>query len=244
MSENEGVSTLIQDESSEQPGWILTFADLVTLLLVFFILLFSISAMNVEKFKAAMMSIQTNLGESTPAIGLEDIIDTPQTVTNKVSLEDLIGLNSREKSMIKEIRNFIKEKELGENIVVNLFQGKVNIRVQGTILFESGAAQLNEEAYPILDDIIRILSKYIEYNINIKGHTDNVPIHSTRFPSNWELSAIRSTTVLQYLISSGIDPSRLTATGYGELLPLVPNDSEENRAMNRRVEFVLEKETG
>ena len=80
-----------------------------------------------------------------------------------------------------------------------------------------------------------------DYTINIKGHTDNIPISTDIFPSNWELSAIRATTVLKYLISRGLPPDRLTATGYGDVMPLLPNTSEENRAQNRRVEFVLEK---
>jgi chemotaxis protein MotB len=109
------------------------------------------------------------------------------------------------------------------------------------VLFNSGSATLNKNALPILDKIARLLFEYPEYNINIKGHTDNVPISTKQFPSNWDLSAIRATTVLKYLIQKGIKPERLTATGYGDVMPLVPNTSAENRAINRRVEFVQEK---
>jgi len=100
---------------------------------------------------------------------------------------------------------------------------------------------LNPSAIPIFDDLIDILFDYPDYNINIKGHTDNIPISTEIFPSNWELSAIRATTVLKYVISRGVNPDRLTATGYGDVMPLLPNTSEENRTQNRRVEFVLEK---
>ena len=86
-----------------------------------------------------------------------------------------------------------------------------------------------------------IAREYPEYTINIKGHTDDIPIATERFPSNWELSAVRATTVLKYLIGKGISARRLTATGYGDSDPLVPNTSDRNRAVNRRVEFVLEK---
>jgi len=242
MEENEGLSSLIEDNGQENAGWIVTFADLVTLLLVFFILLFSISSMNLQKFVEAMKSIQVNLGESSPSIGLLDLTDSSHGGGGKVSLEDLIGLKSRERSILKELQDFIKEKELEDNIIVDLIKGKITVRVQGTILFNSGIAELNEDAFTILDDIGRIVSRYSEYNINIKGHTDDIPISTDKFPSNWELSAIRATTVLKYLVHGGIDPVRLTATGYGERLPLVPNDSPTNRAINRRVEFVLEKE--
>jgi len=93
----------------------------------------------------------------------------------------------------------------------------------------------------LLDDIISMVNEYNEYNVNIKGHTDNRPIRTLQFPSNWELSAIRATTVLKFLVDGGVDAKRLTATGYGSKLPLASNTSEKNRAKNRRVEFVLEK---
>ena len=131
---------------------------------------------------------------------------------------------------------------MGEFISVDARGEKIMIRIKGKVLFNSGAAELNPEGEPILDGIIKIIDEFFEYKINIKGYTDNVPIATQQFPSNWELSAIRATTVLKYLIGGSIDPHRLTATGYGELLPLVPNDSSEDRAQNRRVEFVLEKE--
>ena len=115
------------------------------------------------------------------------------------------------------------------------------VQIRGTALFDSGDAKLKKTAEPILNELIAIFIAYDDYSVNIKGHTDNVPIGTLRFPSNWELSAIRATNVLRYLIKEGINPVRLTATGYGSLMPLVPNTSQKNRAVNRRVEFVLEK---
>ena len=143
--------------------------------------------------------------------------------------------------MVNRINEFISEAELDEHVLVQVYEGKIIIQVRGKVLFGSGSAVLNREAAPILDQIAEVINEYGEYNVNIKGHTDNVPIRTAAFPSNWELSAIRATNVLKFLIDRGIHPIRLTATGYGEVLPLVPNDSVENRAINRRVEFVLEK---
>jgi chemotaxis protein MotB len=115
------------------------------------------------------------------------------------------------------------------------------IQIRGQVLFPSGSATLSREAESIMDQIARIVSRYTEYMVNIKGHTDNVPISTAKFDSNWELSALRATSVLKYFIKRGINPLRLTATGYADILPLVPNNSDENRSRNRRVEFVLEK---
>ena len=223
----------ILSEESDHGGWIVTFADLVTLLLVFFVLMFSISSMNLEKFRAVMKSIQANLGEAVPMVEKTDLADFQQ-----VGLEDL---SSSQRTMIQDLEHSIQERQMGEHIVLRWDGKRIYISIKGAVLFDSGSAQLNEEVIPILGDIIRIIARNPDYKVNIKGHTDNRPISTPQFHSNWELSAIRATTVLQYLIENGIDPTRLTATGYGDLLPIAPNDSEEHRSMNRRVEFVLEK---
>ncbi len=224
----------------EKDGWIVTFSDLMTLLLVFFVLLYSISALNVDKFREAMKSIQISLGENAPAI---DIIDLTKVPKSMVSLEDLSGLKPRQLDILNRIKEFIDERNLGKNIEVFLDKGRVIIRITGTVLFNSGDASLNDEGRPIVDEIAHIIEEFPEFSVNIKGHTDNIPISTDSFPSNWELSAIRATTVLRRLLETGIRSERLTATGYAELLPLVSNDSIENRQKNRRVEFVLEKES-
>ena len=225
----------------EQAGWIVTFADLMTLLLVFFVLLYSVSSLDLEKFKKAISSIQVSLGEEEPSIRLLDITGGVGSPDKKISLEEITGLRPRKQRIMKEINKFIEQKKLGEHVNVKIYKGKVITQIMGKALFESGSAEFVSEGKPILDEIIEVIKRFPEYDINIKGHTDDVPISTERFPSNWELSAIRATTVLKYLIQEEVDPARLTATGYGELLPLVPNDTPENRARNRRVEFVLEK---
>jgi chemotaxis protein MotB len=248
-------SGLLEEESVG--GWLVTYADLMTLLLTFFILLFSISSMNLEKFKQALAAIQVSLGEERPPVQLLDIIDEPmdlvaltagadesetpeQEKKHEIALENLIGLKS--KDIYRDVQRLIHKQEVGDHIMVALDGSKIVIRVTGKALFASGIAILNSEATPILNDITQIIEQYPEYRLRIEGHSDDIPISTPQFPSNWELSAVRATTVLRYLIEKGIDPHRLTATGYGSLLPLVPNTTEANRGRNRRVEFVLEKE--
>lgn len=248
---------MMSDLLKEEPagGWLVTYADLMTLLLTFFVLLFSISSMNLEKFKQALAAIQVSLGEKNPPVHLIDIINKnakPMTLVKagdasqtgsagqKIALENLIGLKSRD--LYRDVQHFIHKRKVGDHIVVDMVGSKVIIRVTGQVLFESGIAILNPQAAPILDDICKIVKQYPEYRLRIEGHSDDIPISTPQFPSNWELSAVRATTVLRYIIDRGVDPHRLTATGYGSLLPLVPNTTEANRARNRRVEFVLEKE--
>ncbi len=241
MAENSSTSGLISYDEDDERGWLLTYADLMTLLLVFFVLLYSISSLNMEKFKRAIQSIQMNLGETNPRVGLLEFVNVPEANDQNFAIEDLTGLRARENEMLESLNEVIADKNQAENILVYAKDGKIILQVRGTILFTSGSAEFNEPAIPILNEIVNIIQSYPEYNVNIKGHTDDVPIETPEFPSNWELSAIRATTVLKYLINGGINPHRLTATGYGELLPLVPNDSPEHRAANRRVEFVLDK---
>ena len=229
------------EDDEDNVGWIVTFSDLMTLLLVFFILMYSISTLNEAKFKKAMTSIQISLGEATPGVRLIDLMEEPAQKTKVVSLEALSGMRSRELDMVKRVRGFIEKRGLARNIGVSLENGRVVIRITGKVLFKSGIAMLNDKGPPVMDGISEIVKEFHDFNINIKGHTDNIAISTPQFPSNWELSAYRATTVLRYLIEKGIGADRLTATGYAELLPLVPNDTEENRQKNRRVEFVLEK---
>jgi chemotaxis protein MotB len=119
---------------------------------------------------------------------------------------------------------------------------KVVLRVPGLNLFKKGGAKLRSEARPVLNEIVKVINKKGKnYKIFIQGHTDDVPINTPKFESNWELSAVRATAVLRYFYDKGIEPERLTATGYADTFPMVPNNTKEGRAKNRRIEFILEK---
>jgi len=239
MKENNIADILISDD--EQASWLVTYADLVTLLLVFFVLLYSLSSFKQEKFKSAISSIKQQLSSNAPLTGISDLIEIEDSTKSKISIEDVTGLRIRQNAMVENINDFINKTHQSKNISVQTLNNKIIITITGRILFNSGSASLNKNALPVLNEIAALVFKYPEYAINIKGHTDDVPIATKQFPSNWELSAIRATTVLKYLIKKGVKPDRLTATGYGDVMPLVPNTSAENRAINRRVEFVLEK---
>ncbi len=225
----------------DEATWLVTYADLMTILLVLFILLFAIISHETEKYKHAVESIKVQVKDSDALIGLMELMEVPETADNQVSIEDITGLHSRETSLFENITKFTNSSDQKDNISTRILNGKIVVNIKGKAIFTSGSASLNTTALYIFDEIIQILDDYPEYNINIKGHTDNIPISTDIFPSNWELSAVRATTVLKYLISKKVSPIRLTATGYGDVLPLVPNTSDENRAQNRRVEFVLEK---
>ncbi len=221
--------------------WLITYADMMTLLLVFFIMLYTLAYFETNRYKSAIESIKVKTDQDADLTGLMELMEVPESLDTQITIEDITGLRSRREALEKDIKAIARKSSQSENISTRILDNKIIVTVKGQIMFQSGNAVLNPSALPVIDQIVQILKDYPEYAINIKGHTDDIPIATTRFPSNWELSAIRATTVLQHLIQKGVDPHRLTATGYGDSMPLVPNTSDENRAVNRRVEFVLEK---
>lgn len=225
----------------DEATWLVTYADLVTIMLVFFILLYTLVSLETERYKHAVETVKVHLKDTEALIGLMELMEIPESEDNQITIEDITGLRKRDEALFEDIQKFSSTGGHHKSISTRILDGKIIVSIKGKALFPSGTASLNAEATLIFDEIMQILADYPDYNINIKGHTDNIPISTSMFPSNWELSAIRATTVLKYLVSKGISPERMTATGYGDVLPLVPNTSDENRAQNRRVEFVLEK---
>lgn len=211
----------------DTPAWMVTYADMVTLLLTFFILYYSIAAQNVMKFKEVLM------GEEKNNIGLIQLLDTMEIRT---SMNEWTGF--KKNSLSGDIDNINSEQ-------ITLEQGpdksRIVVRIPGRTLFKPGSADLDKAGWPSLTDIANVFKKYPNYKVNIQGHTDDYPISTEDFPTNWELSAVRATAVLRFLNDKGIDPIRMTATGYADMFPLGPNTTDEERSKNRRVEFVLEK---
>lgn len=218
------------DHSS--PMWMTTFADMAILLLTFFILYYSLSSIANNKFKEAI------LGTESASIGLLELMDS---VEKKETIEVLTGLKSD--NILSDIQHVADRESMNEIMDISTDRTKIVIRIPGGSLFEPGNADLNlGKSKPVLDEIVRLLETYPRYRISVQGHTDDSPISTDRFPSNWELSSARATAVLRYFIDKNINPKRLTATGYADIFPIASNDSELGQATNRRVEFVLEKE--
>jgi len=224
-NKNAAGDQMMEDEGA--PVWMCTYADMVTLIMTFFILYYSIASMNMQKFKEAI------IGEEMASIGLLELLDSAEI---KESIQELTGMKSND--ILSDIREVAEETDLE----VDTSSAKVVVRVPGANLFKPGQADLQLSARPILDEVIRVVNKYPEYKIHIQGHTDDEPISTERFPTNWELSAARATAILRYFYDKGAEPERMTATGYADTFPLASNDTAQGRALNRRVEFVLEKE--
>lgn len=212
------------------PFWMVTYGDMVTLLMVFFILILSFSTVELEKFQGAMTSMKGALGVLPENIS-----------TYKKRDPNFKDYESKKRRELFEILNDIEEvlEKMGLAEIVELeFTGEgVMVRMGDDLLFDSGKARIKNHATPVIDIVLQAFNGRFK-EIYVEGHTDNVPIRSNKYPSNWELSGARSMSVIKYLHEKGkIPPRQLTAVGHGEHRPLVENDTRAHRAKNRRVEI-------
>jgi chemotaxis protein MotB len=229
-----------EHEAPNPPGWLITFNDLITLLMVFFVLLFATGSINAKKSEKLVGSLQGALGvlREGKKVGVQVV--SPAQPTGPTTPEDS-GDASNKGSQFSEVsRNAVDDLANDPQITVVQTPKELLISLSDGILFQSGVSELRPEGYPVLNKIIQVLQRN-KLAVRIEGHTDNVPIQGGRFPSNWELSIARAVHVVKYFMDAGkIDPRRLSAVGYGESKPLYPNDSPQNREKNRRVEIILE----
>lgn len=231
------------------PKWMVTFSDLMTLILVFFILLFSMSVVDATKFRAVAESFQQRaIFDFYPSLipfdnPAEDI-DVKRDPFDDVNdpFKDVQKGDSSDQELNKlyeEVREFLEEHQLNEVISASRDDRGVVLVLQERALFESGEAIILDGAKPFLKKVSTLL-EVIPNIIKVEGHTDSRPINTFRFPSNWELSGARASSVIRYLIDiSEVEPYRFIAVGYGDTRPIAPNTTQENLQKNRRVVIVI-----
>lgn len=214
-----------QNEGKGSAKWLTTFNDLMTLLMVFFVLMFSMGKIDTKQLKSFQNALQSGLGIMYAGRRTEIAVIDPR--------KEFGAMHHGE--MEDHIKALDAEPGVG---VVSTKEGAI-ITLANKIIFRTGVADIAPGAFPILNRIAEIIKK-TSMPVRVEGHTDNDPIHTERFPSNWELSTARAVNVVKYFAAQrGIFPKRLSAVGYGESKPLFPNDSDENKAKNRRVEIIL-----
>ncbi|MDH3452055.1 MAG: OmpA family protein [Gammaproteobacteria bacterium] len=241
MAERSLIDDLI-DEREDAAPWMVTYGDMMTLLLVFFILLYTVFYFQTEDFKRDLSQLEIEVDGNGTTISVLDYARELREDGRQVRLEEATGLRQQRARVLEEIREIANENNWHQNATATAVGDKVKITLDGSALFASGRAELTPQADRIFADMLQTFQNYPDYQIKISGHTDNVPISTAKFSSNWELSAVRATTVLRFFTERGIDARRLTATGYADLFPIDGSDTPEGRARNRRVEFVLDKE--
>lgn len=218
-----------KQEVKSEGKWLTTFNDLVTLLLTFFVLTLSLSNMDVAKVKEASLSMSAALGKLKEGSGAEFRIFEPFVAPmGRVGL----SLERRKQELAEELRT-------AGDFDVRVVDEGVMVTVDEKLFFESGRADIGSSGRSMLDALADRLRER-EDCIRVAGHTDDVPIQTDRFPSNWELSVARATGVVRYLVDrGGIAPERLSASGYADSRPRVPGNDAEARAANRRVEIII-----
>src|SRR5690625_455573 len=259
-----------QNKNKGAPKWMVTYSDMVTLVLVFFILLFSMSQIDQARFDAVAQSFQDrvifdfmpsivpsdypegdmNEGEGSDEGDEDGMPSDPMTDLEELEKEDEedeeeneLQLEERLEILLDRITAYLEEQQLEDYVTATKTEAGVNLALQESILFDSGEAIILDEGEGVLTEIASLLSG-IPNDVRVEGHTDSRPISNFRYPSNWELSGARASSVIRYLIyQNEFAHERFSAVGYAETRPLVPNTSATNWSKNRRVEIVILEES-
>jgi len=221
-----------EEPKAGAPAWMVTFADLMSLLLTFFVLLLSMSSTEAAKFRAMAGSLRDAFGMKS------DFALSPTSMSDEILPHDdeRQGDASADDELERELREALEELGVDTGDMKMEGDDSVLLRLDGDLLFASGEARLKPKALPVLDAIARYLNG-TNYVLDVVGYTDNVPISTPVFPSNWELSAARAGQAVRRLSEQGVAPERLRAIGRAETEPIAGNDTPQGRSKNRRVEF-------
>ena len=269
----------ILEDVNNHDRWMVSYADFITLLFAFFVVMYSVSSVNEGKYKSLTHSLGTAFSNKdnqesvldpvqietpftavqpmlwdTPAITFKPIPLDPPALTFKPALLDnqtTVEVEKRRElseEILKERRQLNQVSDQLEETLESFIDDKlvsvkrndywIELEMNSELLFLSGEAALSKKAQPALKKIAEVINA-LPNAINVEGHTDNIPIGTLKFPSNWDLSSARATSVVQEFVKEGINPTRLSAIGYGEFHPIGDNKIEEGRFKNRRVTLVL-----
>ena len=254
-----------EDPPKGSPAWMNTFADLMNLLLCFFVMLFSMSSVNEEKFEKVIASFQSTfsiLPGGGASIGEGELISSGisqlenfDSYYNQQLSSQSDGQTEEEKDiteayeqqeleesedMAQQLENALSQYGIQDDVKVDFNAEYVTLNMNGALLFDSASAELRDEAYPLVNKLGKILVTYDNNIIEVKGHTDNVPIHSSKYEDNNVLSMYRALAVANYLRdTTTLDPAYIKSSGRGEYVPIADNATPEGRARNRRVEIKI-----
>src|SRR5699024_2955772 len=240
------------NKNTGAPKCMVIFSDMVTLILVFFILLFSMSQIDQVKFEAVSESFKNRmiLDFFPSAVPNEHPSESTNNQQSGTDYNDFLHPSKKDDedeeededaltSLMNDVEDFIEENALSSIVTANRTERGVILVLQERVLFDSGEAEIVKAGEPFLNKIGELLEN-IPNHVKVEGHTDSRPISNYRYPSNWELSGARAGSVIRYLINEhDLDEERFSVAGYGDTKPVVPNDSVVNWSKNRRVEIVI-----
>jgi len=240
-----------EDDRENHDRWLVSYADFITLLFAFFVVMYSLSSINEGKYRVLSEALVSAFRSGAPNASAGQIrpASTPEAVAASPAPEPTAerartqarrqAEMRRMTSMADEIRRVLEPLTQGGQVSVSEGAHGVSVEINASVLFAPGDATLGPSAAAALRAVADVLAR-AAFPITVEGHTDNIPIGTPRFPSNWELSAVRASSVVRLFIEAGVDGGRLTAAGYADQRPLTDNTNEVGRARNRRVTILIE----
>ncbi len=239
---------------NDRNRWLVSYADFITLLFAFFVVMYALSSINEHKYKSLSSAIEAAFKSPSGQVNTRNLIKLPDSPNAALPQPNEATLTAPPKTPTEEMKKKVRQtmRALADDILQVLDplikEGKVRlletergvtVEINDSVLFAIGQASLQQESKEALGEVAKILAK-TTLPITIEGHTDNSPIATVQFPSNWELSAVRATTVLRLFNAYGVNAAQLTAIGYGETRPVETNTTPEGRARNRRVSILID----
>lgn len=227
-------------EEHVDESWLIPYADLLTLLLALFIVLFASSSIDAQKFQAIASAFNNELEGGSGVLDFPSPVSDP-SMSESEEQENLKAADQKElQEMQEKMTAYIKENNLQDKVETTLNGEGLLLRIRDNVLFNSGESDIQPAQLQSAQDIARLLIMDIPRSIIISGHTDNVPISTAQFDSNWELSAMRAVNFMKEILKNDqLDPRLFSAKGYGEYQPIASNDTPSGRAQNRRVEILI-----
>jgi chemotaxis protein MotB len=246
-----------EEDHENHERWLVSYADFITLLFAFFVVMYSLSSVNEGKYRvlsdslvSAFRSVNLNasgeqivvspVARPLPAPSPPVVARTPEQAEAEARRQAQVA---RMRSVAEDIRRVLEPLTRGGQVTVSEGALGIKVEINASVLFAPGEAALGVPAITALRAVAEVLAG-ADFPITIEGHTDNVPIATFRFPSNWELSAVRASSVVRLFVETGVAAGRLTAAGYSDQRPLADNFDEEGRARNRRVTILIESMLG
>lgn len=234
-----------EEEEGGTAGWLMTYGDMMTLLLCFFVLLFAMSETQSVAFTQLVQSLKSAIGkQQIPEAGTREglhMINRENSLSRIDAVDELGGMVKKELDVIESgVKEFIIANNLGGQIKVAQDVRGAIITIADMLLFPPGRAEFNTDGEELLLKVGEMLKQF-DYNIKVEGHTDSISISSERYKSNWELSTSRASEIVRFFIEIGIPPEQLSAEGFAKYRPVASNATPEGRALNRRVEIVYER---
>jgi len=250
------------EEHENHERWLVSYSDFITLLFAFFVVMYSLSSINEGKYRVLSDSLvqafrSVNVTESGQQVIMPPVavVTSPiappvarpktqaQSAEEKKAEEERQKNAQRMRSMAEEIRRVLGPMTRDGQVSVSEGAFGITVEINASLLFAPGEAVLGEAAVAALRAVAGVIAQ-ASFPVTIEGHTDNIPISTFRFPSNWELSAVRASSVVRLFVESGVAPERLTAAGYADQRPVADNATEEGRSRNRRVAILIESRVG